>query len=313
MSTSTPDTLRGGQARPERVQRLLADGALALITLFWGITFVVVKGALGHADPFSFLTLRFLVGAGVLSALAGRQVLNPVNLRRGGVLACFLFVGFALQTVGLTLTTPSRSAFITGMSVVFVPLLSVVLFKRVPKPTSLLGVVLAAVGLYLLTRPDARGDGGGLARGDVLTLGCAVAYAFHITLTERYAPKEGVMGLVAVQLWGVALLSALCLPFVTRRVEWTGSFVGAVLVCGVLASAVAISVQTWGQARTTAVRAALIYSLEPVFAAAYSVALGYEVMGAREWMGGGLILLGVLVSEAGAAAWGWWRERARAA
>jgi drug/metabolite transporter (DMT)-like permease len=217
VSTSTPDTLRGGTPHPERVQRLQADGALALITIFWGVTFVVVKDALGYGDPFSFLTLRFTVGAVVLSALAGRQVLNPVNLRRGSVLAAFLFVGFALQTVGLTLTTPSRSAFITGMSVVFVPLLSLVLFKRVPRPTSLLGVVLAVVGLYLLTRPDVGIEGSGLARGDVLMLGCAVAYAFHITLTEGFAPKEGVMGLVAVQLWGVALMSALCLPFVTRR------------------------------------------------------------------------------------------------
>ncbi|MCP3144281.1 DMT family transporter [Pyxidicoccus xibeiensis] len=309
MNTSTSDTLGGSPSRPARVQRLQADGALALITIFWGVTFVVVKDALGYGDPFSFLTLRFLVGAVVLSALAGRQVLAPQNLRRGAVLGAFLFAGFVMQTVGLTSTTPSRSAFITGMSVVFVPLLSLVLFKRVPKATSLLGVVLAAVGLYFLTRPDVGATGGGLARGDVLTLGCAVAYACHITLTERYAPKEGVMGLVAVQLWSVVLLSAACLPFVTRRVEWTPSFVGAVLVCGVLASAVAISVQTWGQARTSAVRAAVIYSMEPVYAAAYSVALGYEVLGAREWAGGGLILVGVLVSDVGAAAWTWWRSR----
>ncbi|NMO22453.1 DMT family transporter [Pyxidicoccus fallax] len=297
----------------ERAQRLQADGALILITLFWGITFVVVKSALGYGDPFSFLTLRFCVGALVLSALAGRQVLLPRNLRHGGLLALFLFGGFALQTLGLKDTTPSRAAFITGMSVVFVPLMTMLLFKRVPKPTSLLGVVLAAVGLYFLTRPEAGAEGQGFARGDLLSLGGAVSYACHITLTERYAPKEGVTGLVAVQLWGVALLSALCLPFVERRVEWTPSFVGAVLVCGVVASAVAISVQTWGQARTTAVRAAVIYSMEPVFASVYSVALGYEVLGPREWTGGSLILLGVLVSDVGAAAWGWWRARAGAA
>lgn len=308
MSTSTSDTLHGGTDRAARAQRIQADGALCLITLVWGVTFVVVKDALGYGDPFSFLALRFCVGAVVLSALVGRQVLQPRNLRHGAVLAVFLFGGFALQTMGLTQTTPSRSAFITGMSVVFVPFLSLLLFRRMPKPSSLLGVVLAAVGLYFLTRPDA-GGAGGFGRGDVLTLGCAVAYAVHITLTERYAPKEGVMGLVAVQLWGVALLSALSLPFVERRVEWTASFVGAVLVCGVIASAGTISLQTWGQARTTAVRAAVIYSLEPVFAAAYSVALGYEVLGAREWAGGGLILLGVLSSEVGAAAWSWWRAR----
>lgn len=310
MSTSTSDIQGDATESPSRSQRLRADGALALITSFWGITFVVVKDALGHGDPFSFLTLRFLVGAVVLSALAGRQVLTARNLRSGTMLGTFLFLGFSLQTVGLTTTTPSRSAFITGLCVLLVPLLSLVLYRKAPKFTSLLGVGMAAMGLYFFTQPDV--GSGGLSSGDVLSLGCAVAYACHILMTERHAPKQGVMGLVAVQLWTVALLSAMCLPFVERRVAWHPSFVGAVLVCGVFASAVAISVQTWGQARTTAVRAALIYSLESVFAALYSVLLGYETLGPREWMGGALILSGVLMSEVGAAAWVWWRARAPA-
>ncbi|MBJ6759518.1 DMT family transporter [Myxococcaceae bacterium JPH2] len=289
--------------------RLQADGALALITALWGVTFVVVKDALGYSDPFSFLALRFGVGALLLSALAGREVLRPRNLRHGALLATLLFLGFALQTMGLAETTPSRSAFITGMCVLFVPLLSLVLFRRVPRLGSVLGAVLAAIGLYAMTRPDTSSGTSGFSRGDLLTLGCAVAYAGHITLTERYAPKEGVMGLVAVQLWGVSLLSLACLPFVNRSVTWTPSFVGGVLVCGVFASALAISVQTWGQARTTAVRASLIYAMEPVFAAGYSVAMGYEVLGPREWWGGGLILTGVLASDVGTAAWGWWRAR----
>ncbi|MBF5044597.1 DMT family transporter [Simulacricoccus sp. 17bor-14] len=286
----------------ERRGRLQADLALLLITAFWGVTFVVVKDALGHADPFTFLALRFATGALLLSLLAGRQVLQPQALRAGGLLAVFLFLGFALQTVGLTSTTASRSAFITGLSVVGVPFVSLVFFRRVPRLPSLVGVVLAVAGLWALTRPDAAGAGGGLTRGDLLTVGCAVAYAFHIAFTEKLAPKQGVMGMVAVQLWGVALLSALCVPLQPGgpRVEWTGSFVMGFLFCGVFASAVAISVQTWGQARTSAVRAALIYSLEPVFAAAYSVLLGYERLGAREALGGGLIMLGVLVAELGA-------------
>jgi drug/metabolite transporter (DMT)-like permease len=303
--------MNGAPSRPERLARLQADGVLALVTVFWGVTFVVVKDALGYGDPFSFLALRFTVGALVLSALAGREVLRPQNLRRGALLATLLFLGFALQTVGLTLTTPSRSAFITGMSVLLVPLLSLALFRRVPRIGSLVGAVLAAVGLYALTRPNATAGDSGFTGGDLLTLGCAAAYAGHITLTERYAPREGAMGLVAVQLWGVALLSALCLPFVERKVTWTPAFVGAVLFCGVFASAFAISVQTWGQARTTAVRAALIYSMEPVFAAAYSVALGYEVLGPREWVGGGLIILGVLVSDVGPMVWERLRARRR--
>lgn len=305
MSSTTVSEL----SRPERLVRLRADGALALVTAFWGITFVVVKDALTYGDPYTFLSLRFGLGALVLTAVARRQVLLPRNLRRGALLGCFLFLGFVFQTVGLEDTTPSRSAFITGLSVVLVPVLSLLVFRRVPRVSSLLGVVLAAMGLYYLTRADVTG--GGTSRGDILTLLCAVAYAFHILFTERYAPKEGVTGLVAVQLWVVALLSALCLPFVDARVEWAPSFVGAVVLCGVFASAAALSVQTWGQARTTAVRAALIYSMESMFAALYSVALGYETLGPREWAGGGLIIAGVLLSEVGAVAWQ--RLRARVA
>ncbi|HYH95748.1 DMT family transporter, partial [Hyalangium sp.] len=262
------------EAGVESQERLRADGALVVLTVLWGTTFVVVKDALSHGDPFSFLTLRFGVGAAVLSVLAGRRMFAPSTLRRGAVLGIFLFAGFALQTVGLTDTTPSRSAFITGLYVLLVPLVMLVLFRRVPRASSLVGVVLSAMGLYYLTGTDV--GSAGFSRGDGLTLGCTVAYAFHIAFTDRYAPKEGVDALVAVQLWVVTLLSALCLPFAGARVEWTPAFLGAVVFCGVFASAVALSVQTWAQARTSAVRAAIIYSLEPLFAAAFSVVLGYE-------------------------------------
>jgi drug/metabolite transporter (DMT)-like permease len=282
--------------------RFQADGALALITAFWGTTFVVVKGALSHGDPFSFLALRFGIGALALTAIARREMLAPQTLRRGLALGVFLFLGFVLQTVGLVSTTPSRSAFITGLYVVFVPVLGLVLFRRVPRVSSWVGVALAALGLRYLTGAEVDA-GQGLSRGDWLTLGCAVAYAFHILLTERYAPKSSVVPLVAVQLWVVAVLSALCLPFAGARVEWTPSFLGAAAFCGLLASALALCVQTWAQARTTAVRVALICSTEPVFAAVYSVALGYEVLGPREWGGGGLIIAGVLVAELGAQLW----------
>ncbi|WP_224364285.1 DMT family transporter [Hyalangium versicolor] len=294
-------------AHEERRSRLQAEGALVALTVMWGTTFVVVKDALAHADPFSFLAMRFGVGASVLSVLTGRQLLAPSNLRRGAVLGVFLFLGFALQTVGLTDTTPSRSAFITGMYVLLVPLVMLALFRRVPRASSLLGVVLSAVGLYYLTGAEVGSEG--LSRGDLLTFGCSVAYAFHISFTDRYAPKEGVNALVAVQLWVVALLSVACLPLVEVRVAWTPAFIGAVLFCGVFASALALGVQTWGQARSSAVRVAIIYSLEPVFAGVFSVAIGYEKLGVREWVGGLLIILSVLVSELGSVLWDRWRTR----
>lgn len=305
-STPAPTQTTGSPSHPEGRARLHADGALGLITAFWGVTFVVVKGALSHGDPFSFLALRFSIGALALTVIARRELLVPHTLRRGLLLGVFLFLGFVLQTTGLVSTTPSRSAFITGLFVVLVPVLGLALFRRVPHLTSWLGVVLAAVGMRYLTGADLTGQG--LSTGDWLTLGCALAYAFHILLTERYAPKSGVVALVGVQLWVVALLSALCLPFAGARVEWTPSFVGAAAFCGLFASALAICVQTWAQARTTAVRVALIASLEPVFAGVYSVVLGYETLGPREWGGGGLMVLGVLVAELGGHLW----ERVRA-
>lgn len=288
---------------------------MVLMTAFWGTTFVVVKGALGHGDPYSFLALRFTLGALALSAVTGRRMLVPETLRRGALLGLFLFLGFVLQTVGLVSTTPSRSAFITGLYVVFVPVLGLVLFRRSPRLASWVGVGLAAVGLRYLTGAELGAGPGqssglfsGMSLGDWLTLGCAVSYAVHILLTERYAPRSSVVPLVAVQLWVVAGLSSLCLPFTGSKVTWTPAFLGAVAFCGLIASALALCVQTWAQARTTAVRVALICSMEPVFTAVYSVGLGYETLGVREWVGGGLIILGVLVAELGGLLW----ERLRA-
>ncbi|WP_368671673.1 DMT family transporter, partial [Corallococcus carmarthensis] len=142
-----------------------ADGALVLLTVFWGLTFVVVKDALAFADPFTFLTLRFAVGAAVMVAIARGRMFAPGIVPKGLLLAAVLFVCFALQTVGLTDTTPSRAAFLTGLNVLFVPLMSMVLLKRLPRWGTTVGVVLAAVGLYWLTRPTSGealpGDGGG--------------------------------------------------------------------------------------------------------------------------------------------------------
>ncbi len=304
--SSTAPPVRADPGEDPR-SRLQADGALLLLTVLWGTTFVVVKDALSHSDPFSFLALRFGIGAGVLSVVVGRRLLSGGYLRRGVVLGLFLFAGFAFQTVGLKYTTPTRSAFITGLYVLMVPLVMLTLFRRVPRVSSLVGVVLSAMGLYYLTGAEVGSTG--LSRGDLLSLVCAVAYAFHIALTERFASKEGVGALVAVQLWVVALLSTLCLPFVEVRVAWTPEFVGAVAFCGVFVSALALSVQTWAQARTSAVRAAIIYSLEPLFAGAFSVMMGHETLGVREWVGGGFIILGVLVAELGSVLWERWRAR----
>jgi drug/metabolite transporter (DMT)-like permease len=287
-----------------RIDARRADAVLVSITAFWGVTFVVVKDAVALADPFTFLALRFLLGAVLLTAVAWRGVRGPGLLRAGAGLGVLLFVGFAAQTSGLQFTTPSRSAFLTGLSVLLVPFLSIAFHRRRPPPASLVGVALAVWGLWALAGGTAPSGGfKGLGKGDELTLLCALAFALHITLIEQLARKHPAAPLVAVQLWTVAVLAFLALGVLGSRLAPTPAFFSAVLITGVGGSAVALLLQAWAQARTTAVRAALVYALEPVFAAAYSVALGREQLGARELLGGGLIILGVLVSELGAAAW----------
>lgn len=286
-----------------RIDARRADAVLVSITAFWGVTFVVVKDAVVLADPFTFLALRFSLGAVLLTLVAWRGLRSGGLLRAGAGLGVLLFIGFAAQTSGLQFTTPSRSAFLTGLSVLLVPFLSIAFHRRRPPPASLLGVALAVCGLWALAGGTALGSPTGLGKGDELTLLCALAFALHITLLEQLARRYAPAPLVAVQLWTVAVLALLALSVLGARLAATPALFGAVLITGVGGSAVALLLQAWAQARTTAVRAALVYALEPVFAAAYSVALGREKFGGRELVGGGLIVLGVLVSELGAAAW----------
>jgi len=264
---------------------------LLAVTALWGTTFVVVKDALSDASPLAFLAVRFtLATAAALAFALWRKRALP--WKPGLIIGVVLFFSYYFQTSGLATIAPSRSAFLTGLYVVFVPLASRLVLGRWPGGGALAGVALASVGLFVLTRPDTQG---GFAIGDVLTLGCAFTYAFHITLTQRFA--AGGPGLVAVQLGVVALLSWASLPVVPYHLQLTPALWVAVAITGLGASALAINLQTWGQGRTTAVRAAIIFSLEPAFAALTSYAVGREPLTFSTLLGGGLIMAGVVVAE----------------
>ena len=292
-------------------RHLRADLTLVLITAFWGSTFMVVKGALEDADAFSFLALRFGIGALAVLGISLRQRLSWATLRDGLLLGGLLYVGFALQTWGLVFTTAARSAFITGLSVILVPFVSIALFRTYPSPPALMAVGLAVLGLYRLTGlGQAEVVPAVLWKGDLLTLGCAVAYSFHISLTERYASRHAARPLVGVQLATVCLLSVASFAFARPHVVWSPRLWQAVLFSGLVASAGCIVLQTWAQARTTAVRAALVFALEPVFTAVYVQFFGQAPLHSRELEGGALIVLGVVVGEVGSSVWR--RRRSRA-
>ena len=277
-----------------------ADLALLAVAAVWGLTFAVVQRALDAAGPFSFLAARFALAAVVLGVAFPRRVLRLDRglVRFGVLMGVWLTVGYALQTVGLLYTTASRSGFITGLSVVLVPVLSLAVSRVRPGIASAAAVVLAASGLYLLAAPR----GGGLNLGDLLTLGCALAFALHIVTTARAAPRHDPVPLAFCQIATTAVICAgLVAVWEGPRLPLTAWTLSALAITGVLATAVAFSVQMWAQRRTSATHVAVIFTAEPVFAALFAWIIQHEVLGLGGLAGGALIVAGILVAQIGAA------------
>jgi drug/metabolite transporter (DMT)-like permease len=281
----------------------VADLALLLLTLLWGTTFLVVKEALAGTSTGVFILLRFGVATLAVGAvvLLRRDRIGRATLRAGLLLGLAMFAGFALQTLGLRGTTPARSGFLTGLSVLVVPFLGKVLHGRRVAPSAWAAVGLALVGLLLLTRPFAGGVAAEVRAGDLLTVGCAVAFALQIVYTSEWSSRHPLAPLVLLQVATTLALSPLLLLLEPPRLAATPATAGAVLYTGLAMTAGAFFVMNWAQRHTSAVRAALIFSLEPVSAALFSHLVGGEPLGALDWTGGGLIVLAVLVGEVGGA------------
>ncbi|MGB9605432.1 MAG: DMT family transporter [Bryobacteraceae bacterium] len=275
-----------------------ADLALAGVALIWGSTFVVVKEALRDVSPLLFLALRFTLAA-VALALVARPLAGKFGeskkLLAGGIVAGLcLFGGYWLQTAGLRYTTPSKSAFLTGLSVVMVPLLGGLIHRRPPAAAELAGVLLATIGMGLLTLED------GLDRlnpGDVLTLGCAAGFAFHILALGHWAPRVNYQALTLIQIATTALCAAALCHGEPAYLRWSPRVALALVVTGLLATALAFSVQAWAQQRTTPGHTALIFALEPVFAWLTSFLVTGERLAFRQAIGALVILGGILQVE----------------
>ena len=284
----------------------MADLTLLVLTLLWGTTFLLVKNALEGTSTGAFLVLRFALAALAVGAvwLVRRDRPTPGLARAGVLLGLAMFGGFAFQTLGLRYTTPARSGFITGLSVVLVPFIARFRLGRVVPPFAWAGVVFAVAGLLALTRPFGEADvSAAVRRGDLLTLGCAVTYAFQIAYTSEWAPRHPLAALVFLQVTTTLVGSLLLLPLEPLQVRWGAPLLGTVLFTGLVMPAGAFFLMAWAQRHTSAVRAALIFSLEPAAAALFSSVVGGETLGPWDWAGGGLIVAGVLFGEIGGALW----------
>jgi drug/metabolite transporter (DMT)-like permease len=301
--------------------RLRAYLLMLFVVAVWGSTFVLIKGALADATPAAFnllrMTLAFLVLAGAYWR-AWRGI-ERWQIASGALVGLCLATGYQFQTIGLVRTTPSKSAFITGLVVVLVPLFSAIPGlrppgSRPPRWNAFLGAALAFAGILLLTAPAATGGTGpssalgsalsllpdlsSINMGDLLTFGCAIGFAFHCIALSHISPRIGFRPLALLQVGFCAVFMAISLPFIERpHIAWTPRLAIALGIAAVLATAAAFSIQSWAQSVLPSTHIALLMTMEPVFAWMTSFLIMGERLGLRPASGALLILAGIALTE----------------
>ncbi|HHJ52799.1 MAG TPA: DMT family transporter [Caldithrix abyssi] len=279
-----------------KITRIKADLGLLSVTFFWGTTFILSKLLLREIPLPVYLFIRLTIAAlalGLFSLRYLRQI-NGAILLHGTVLGALLYFSYFFQMWGIQWTSASNAGFITGLSVVLVPVFGFLFFRQRSPLIVVLGVILAVTGLLLLTGAQPLNWN----KGDLLVLVCAVSVAFHVIYTGKYAPLHNVYLLTAIELIVVAILAALALPF--GDYQWPDLRTNQILLLiylGLFGTVFTFLMQTSMQRFTTAARTALIFAMEPVFAALFAFLIAGETLTLLGWVGGLLIVLGMIVSE----------------
>ena len=279
-----------------------AELLLLSVTVIWGSTFAISKFVLLYSTPLIYMSIRFFLAAGIVLVLFYKRVsVIPLSTyRKGSILGIILFLGFALQTVGLQYTTASKSAFITGLMVVLTPIVHTAvqrIIKMKPKPLrvgNIVGVVCSVAGLYMLTTPK----GSSFTIGDAMNLGCAFFFACYIVYLDFASDEPDKLQLTYVQFWvcGIlGLVSAWLLEDI--RITFTGDLIVYILYLTVFATIIAMWVQNQVQGDTTPTRAAVIFSIESVLASIFAYFMLGEILGTMGAVGASVILVGMIISE----------------
>lgn len=281
-----------------RSKRIIADLALLITVLIWGTTFALMKDALEGIRPFNFIFLRFGLATVVLALVNWRKLpkLNRRLLKLGFYLGLALTAGFVFQVTGLTYTTASKAGFITGLSVVIVPLLTTIYVKQLPARPVLMGVILATVGLLVLSY-----DGHwAFNYGDLLVFFCALGFGMHIFLVGEFVQDQDPALLTMVQIGVVAISAGLLAGFKGElQLSYSPKIWWGIIYMGIVATGVTFFIQNWAQQFTSAVRTAIIFSMEPVFALIFAVLLLAESVTTQSLWGGGMIITGMILAEIG--------------
>ncbi|MFD3446042.1 DMT family transporter [Microbacteriaceae bacterium 4G12] len=284
----------------------LAHLSLLFVAFIWGATFVVVQQAISLVEPFTFNAVRFLLAGSILLiaqlvySTKKKMPIPKKSIGPGMLIALFLFSGYLFQTFGLLYISSSKAGFLTGLSIVMIPIFSYIFLKQKTSFFAIIGIAAAITGLFLLTIKNSFS----LEKGDILVLCCAVSFAIHILINGKYSQTFPPLFLSAVQVLGVGVLSSICAflfedwqRLLSPALWINGSFLFALLLTSLFATSLAFFIQTAAQKYTSPTRVAIIFATEPVFAAATAVLVTHERLTIIEILGCMLILLGMIFAE----------------
>ena len=278
------------------LRKFLGELCLFSTAIIWGSGFAASAMALEHYSPFQILGIRFVIGSILLSIVFMKKLkqIKWSTIKKGFVLGTFLYIAFALQTVGLQFTTPSKNAFLTAVNVVIVPFIGFLLYKYRIDKFELLGAFLAMIGVGVMSLQLT----GGINIGDFLTLLCAIAFAFQIFYTSLFVQDEDPILLTLTQMVAAAVLANLVVLFrgdvpISMNLEGTLS----VVYLGVFSTTIAYLLQTFAQKFTNATKTAIILSTESVWGMVFSILFIKELVTLRMYIGALIILLAILIAE----------------
>lgn len=293
--------------------KLRAYLLMLFVVAIWGSTFVLIKGALADATPAAFNLVRMALAFALLAVAYHRswRGIHRGQLAAGAVVGLCLAAGYQFQTIGLVRTTPSKSAFITGLVVVLVPLFSAIPGlhppgARRPRWNAWTGALLAFIGILLLTAPPASHDSvsaylpdlSSINLGDILTFGCSIGFAFHCIALSHVSPRIPFQPLALLQIGFCTLFMAASLPFIEHpHIHWSPRLFIALFIAAALATAAAFSIQSWAQSILPSTHIALLLTMEPVFAWITSFLVTGERLGLIPAIGAMLILAGIALTE----------------
>lgn len=273
-----------------------AELILLSITIIWGATFTIVKSSLDYISPLFFIAVRFIFASIILLIFFSKQIkeFNLSDLQHSSILGILLFLGFAAQTIGLQYTTASKSAFLTGMTVIFTPLFQFILGRKAPLIGNIIGVFVVSFGLYLLTSPK----GSEFNFGDGLTISCAIVFALYIVYVDVATQENNPLRITFFQILINGLLSlifALLFEKIVFKPNYNLLF--SLVYLSLLATILTLFLQMKWQKETTPTKAAVIFTIEPVIATILAYLFLGENLGFVGIIGGGLILVGLIISE----------------